>query len=297
MSSGRLTGEDLRLCMMWLGPWLVGGCVDFLLQGILFTQFANYFTWYRDDKPGLRIFVGILLLITVLKSIHSRFQNAIIWIELIVWFGDLQGAMLLNYTTWWHVALCELHVQAYFCLRLWVISKKWYVVAPMATFFVFAFLVIAVAYFISAENDVGIRQWFARFVRPRFLTKKPRRLRNPLLRVQPGVAETLRGVDGVDAQRTPHHPRMHNGHNGLTTTSNEISGTRSRPRRQGDIELGAIHVVTQAETHADVRDLFDPTNDTRSDVKRDPFTKSGDDDSEQYGTNFLGENRMFRSAG
>jgi hypothetical protein len=43
------------------------------------------------------------------------------------------------------VALCDLHVQAYFCLRLWVISKKWYVVAPMATFFVFAFLAIAVA--------------------------------------------------------------------------------------------------------------------------------------------------------
>jgi hypothetical protein len=44
----------------------------------------------------------------------------------------------------------------------------------------------------------------------------------------------------------------HNSHNGLTTTSNEISGARSRPRRQGDIEFGAIHVVTQTETHVDV---------------------------------------------
>jgi hypothetical protein len=45
----------------------------------------------------------------------------------------------------------------------------------------------------------------------------------------------------------------HGTHNGLNTTSNEISGMRSRgPRHQGDIELGAIHVVTQTETHVDV---------------------------------------------
>jgi hypothetical protein len=30
--------------------------------------------------------------------------------------------------------------------------------------------------------------------------------------------------------------------------------------------------------------MFDPINDNRSDVKRDPFTKSGDDELEQYGT-------------
>ncbi|KAJ7914071.1 hypothetical protein B0H13DRAFT_2325662 [Mycena leptocephala] len=351
--SGRLTGEDLRLCMMWLGPWLVGGCIDFVLQGILFTQFANYFTWYRDDKLGLRIFVGILLLITVLKSIHSF---AIIWIELIVWFGDLQGAILLNYTTWWQsgtpliVALCDLYVQAYFCFRLWVISKKWYVVVPIATLFVFAFLAIAVAtYFISAQNDAGIGQWFAvhlssvfaadvimscttayfliksrndvlpqtvglinALVRLTFQTAAPAAIwqssfnsihrhsalfnlafsqKNPggsgLISTAFNLA--LPKIYAVSMMWTLNARRSirttHGTHNGLNTTSNEISGMRSRgPRHQGDIELGAIHVVTQTETHVDVRDMFDPTNDNRSDVKRDPFTKSGDDESEQYGT-------------
>lgn len=33
-------------------------------------------------------------------SASSRF-SAVIWVQSIVYFGDLQGAILLNYTTWW----------------------------------------------------------------------------------------------------------------------------------------------------------------------------------------------------
>ncbi|KAJ6595233.1 hypothetical protein DFH09DRAFT_1305906 [Mycena vulgaris] len=51
--SGKLTGEDLRLAMAWLGPWLVEGCLDLILQGVLLCQFVNYFTYYRDDKGAL----------------------------------------------------------------------------------------------------------------------------------------------------------------------------------------------------------------------------------------------------
>ncbi|KAJ7025800.1 hypothetical protein C8F04DRAFT_126642 [Mycena alexandri] len=164
-SSGLLTGEDKREAIYWLGPWLVGGCLDLFLQGVLMTQFVNYFSFYNDDKMVLRIIVMVLFLLTVLKSIHAF---AIIWIQSIVYFGDLQGAILLNYTTWWQsgnplmVALVGFYVQLYFCWRLWVISKKWYVAGPIALLFLFGFISIVVGtYFITVVNLAQIGVWFA----------------------------------------------------------------------------------------------------------------------------------------
>ncbi|KAJ7088814.1 hypothetical protein B0H15DRAFT_800776 [Mycena belliarum] len=163
--AGRFEGEDLRMAMAWLGPWLVGACVELLLQGILFCQFVSYYSYYRDDKLALRLIVGVLCLLTTLKSIHAF---ATVWIQCIVYFGDLKGAILLNYTTWWQsgtplmVAIIGIYVQSYFCFRLWVISKRRYVVLPIATIFVFGFLSIIVGtYFITTENETGITTCFA----------------------------------------------------------------------------------------------------------------------------------------
>ncbi|KAJ6587454.1 hypothetical protein DFH09DRAFT_1307683 [Mycena vulgaris] len=163
--SGVLTSDEIHLVNFQLGPWLIGSCLDLVLQGTLSGQFVNYFTYYSDDKPSLRITVAVLALLTLLKSMQSF---AIIWIQSIVFFGDLQGAILLNYTTWWQsgnplmVALIGLYVQCYFCFRLWVISKKWYVVAPVGVLFLFAFLSIVVGtYFITTADEPQIRKWFA----------------------------------------------------------------------------------------------------------------------------------------
>ncbi|KAF8185482.1 hypothetical protein K438DRAFT_1973791 [Mycena galopus ATCC 62051] len=165
MSSGQLTGEDLRLAGAWLGPWLVGGYLDVFLQGILLTQFRNYFTWYQDDKMSLRVIVAILLVGHILKTIHAF---AIVWIQNIAYFGDLQGAILLNYTTWWQSGaplidgIFGFYVQLYFCYRLWMISKRLIVVVPVAIIFLFAFLSIVVAtYFIAISNLLQISNWFA----------------------------------------------------------------------------------------------------------------------------------------
>ncbi|KAF7342361.1 hypothetical protein MVEN_01824700 [Mycena venus] len=337
MSSGRLTGEDLRLCMAWLGPWLVGGCLDMFLQGILAAQFLNYFSFYRDDNLTLKIVVGVLALLNTLKTIHSF---AIVWIQNIVYFGDLNGAILLNYTTWWQsgnpliVALCGFYVQMYFCYRLWVISKKWYVAAPVTIIFLFAFLSMCVAtYFITVVNLVQISNWFAAhlssvfagdvimssttayflikskhdvlpqtvglinsLVRLTFQTAAPAAIcalfnlafsqKNP---GGSGIISTafnlmlpklyaISMMYTLNARRT-----IRASHGGVTTTSNEISGARSRgTRRQaGDIELGAIQVVTQTETHVD----WEPAGGNGVDVKRDPYTssrKSDADELEQY---------------
>ncbi|KAJ7087978.1 hypothetical protein B0H15DRAFT_294954 [Mycena belliarum] len=163
--SAQLTGEERRLAMAWLGPWLVGASLDLLLQGGLFCQFVNYFTYCGDDMHSLRIVVAVLALLTTLKSIHAF---AIVWVQSIVHFGDLQGAILLNYTAWWQsgnplmVAIIGLYVQSFFCWRLWVISRKWYVMAPIAAVLVFGFISVVVAtYFISMKDDPRIEQWFA----------------------------------------------------------------------------------------------------------------------------------------
>ncbi|KAF8142359.1 hypothetical protein K438DRAFT_1635747, partial [Mycena galopus ATCC 62051] len=144
---------------------LVGGYLDIFLQGILLTQFRNYFTWYQDDKMSLRVIVAILLVGHILKSVHAF---AIVWIQNIAYFGDLQGAMLLNYTTWWQSGtplidgIFGFYVQIYFCYRLWMISKRLIFVVPVAIIFLFGFLSIVVAtYFIATSNLPQISNWFA----------------------------------------------------------------------------------------------------------------------------------------
>ncbi|KAJ7725549.1 hypothetical protein B0H16DRAFT_1781853 [Mycena metata] len=331
-SSGLLTGEDKREAIFWLGPWLVGGCLDLFLQGILMAQFVNYFTFYKDDKMALRIIVIILLLLTILKSIHAF---AIIWIQSIVYFGDLQGAILLNYTTWWQsgnplmVALIGFYVQLYFCWRLWGISKKWYVVGPIALLFLFGFISIVVGtYFITVVNLAEITNWFAAhlssvfagdiimcFTTAHFLLKT----KNDVLPQTVGLITALvrltfqtaapaalcamfnlifsqhnPGGSGIistafnmmlpklyavsmmwtlNARRTIRV--AHSSHNGK---SNEISGARSRTRRTNvnDMELGQIQVVTQTETTVDVRNIFDPTQQSGRDIK------INHDESERY---------------
>ncbi|KAJ7131843.1 hypothetical protein C8R43DRAFT_1133515 [Mycena crocata] len=320
--SAVLTPEERRDVAAWLGPWLVGTCLDLILQGCLCCQFVNYFTYYRDDKPALRIAVSVLVVLTLLKSAQAF---AIVWIQNIVYFGDVQGAILLNYTTWWQsgnpliVGLMGFYVQCYFSFRLWVISKRWYVVAPVATLFLFGFLSIVVGtYFISVADGPKITAWFAAhlsavfagdvilsFTTAYFLLKSKKDvlpqtvgLISALVRLTfqtaapaalcamfnlifsqvnpggPGITSTafnqaLPKLYAVSMMWTLNARRTirasHSSHGGLTTSSNEISGGRSRPqrtRRAGDMELGAIQVLTQTETtqHIDVRDMFDPAN-------------------------------------
>ncbi|KAF7340351.1 hypothetical protein MVEN_01954300 [Mycena venus] len=333
MSSGPLTGEDLRLAGAWLGPWLVGGCLDIFLLGILLTQFRNYFTWYHDDKMSLRVIVAILLVGHILKTVHAF---AIIWIQNIAYFGDLQGAILLNYTTWWqsgtpliarplhmYSAMTDLatqdgifgfYVQIYFCYRLWMISKKLFVVVPVAIIFLFAFFSVIVAtYFIATTNLPQISHWFAAhlgsvfagdvcmtFLTAYFLIKSKADVLPQMVGLNsqssalfnlafsqknPGGSgiistafnEMIPKLYAISMMYTLNARRtIRASHLGVTANSNEIAGGRSRGTRRQDIELGQIQVVTQTGTHVDV---FPHDN---RDVKAYSGTKSDDDESEQY---------------
>ncbi|KAJ6454368.1 hypothetical protein C8R45DRAFT_1189519 [Mycena sanguinolenta] len=335
--STALTSEQVQDVHFALGPWLIGSCVELLLQGVLSSQFVNYFSYYQDDTSAMRTIVAILAVLTTLKSMQSF---AIVWVTFIPYFGDVDGAIFLNYTAWWQagnplmVAVLGFYVQCYFCFRLRVISKRWYVVTPIVLVFFFALMSMVVAtYFIVQQNNKLISEWFAAHLSSVFagdiilsLTTayfllKSRRdvlpqtagMINALLRLTFQTAapaalcamfnlifSQISVVDGVQFISTGFNmplPKLyaismmwtlnarrtisanHSSEHGMTHTSNELSGARSRAQRRnnGDLELGAIQVVTQTETHIDVRDMF--RDDAR---KRGPTyidTKKSDDDS------------------
>ncbi|KAJ7735810.1 hypothetical protein B0H16DRAFT_1731233 [Mycena metata] len=326
-----LTGDEVHEANFLLGPWLIGSCIDLLLQGVICSQVVNYYTYYGDDKGHLRIVVAILALLTVLKSIQAF---AIIWIQFITYFGDLQAANQPHTRRWQSgnplmVALIGLYVQTYFCYRLWAISKKAYVVVPIFVLFLFAFLAVAVAtYYISTTDIPAISTWFAAhlsstcaadiilslttasfllkskknvlpqtvglisaLVRLTFQTAAPAALCamfnlifSQVYSSEVAIVSTAFNMAlpkfyaismlwTLNARRTI--SAAHSSRNGMTNTSNEISGARSRATRRanGDVELGPIQVLTQTETHI-VRDMFD---------KSQPHsTHKSDDESVQY---------------
>ncbi|KAK7443498.1 hypothetical protein VKT23_015671 [Stygiomarasmius scandens] len=164
-SSIIMTPEELHQAEFLLGPWLVGCYFDAFLQGILCCQVNNYFRHYPEDKKRLKIAVAGLAFLTTLKTVHCF---ALIWIQQIRHFTDLQGAIDLNYVAWWQtgnplfasldfsllqlqaniyiqVAIIGFFVQIYYCHRLYIISNRYAVVLPIFSIFVFSLIAICLA--------------------------------------------------------------------------------------------------------------------------------------------------------
>jgi len=164
-----MSPQDNDRATWLLGPWLIGGFLDFLLQGILYCQFARYAArYYHQDRWGLKLSVLVLAILTTLKSIHSF---ALVWIQFIDYFTDLDGAIGLSYTAWWQsgspliIATLDLYVQVFFVRRLYHISgRKWWVTIPIALVLAFAYAAMCIAtYFITvgASATPLIAPWFA----------------------------------------------------------------------------------------------------------------------------------------
>ncbi|KAJ7909275.1 hypothetical protein B0H13DRAFT_2330574 [Mycena leptocephala] len=160
-----VSAEEEILVKFFLGPWLIGSCLDLVLMGVLSCQFVNYYNWYPDDGRRLRITVAILCLLNLLKSAECF---ASLWIFLINHFGDIQYDLQLSATGWWDtanplmVAILDFYVQCYFCTRLWAVSKRWWVVTPIFILFVFAlFSMVIGTYFIATLQEQQVTDWFA----------------------------------------------------------------------------------------------------------------------------------------
>ncbi|KAJ6580467.1 hypothetical protein DFH09DRAFT_1076720 [Mycena vulgaris] len=104
---------------------------DLIFQGVLFAQFAHYWSLYKSDTPLIKFFVFGLFLVTTLKSVQAI---AISWVQNVEYFTDVSSATNLYFRHWLVqsnltlVALIGFYVQAFFCHRLWGISRNIYVV-------------------------------------------------------------------------------------------------------------------------------------------------------------------------
>ncbi|KAJ7238944.1 hypothetical protein C8J57DRAFT_1565716 [Mycena rebaudengoi] len=160
-----VSAEEEILVKFFLGPWLIGSCLELVFMGVLSCQFVNYYNWCPDDSRGLRIAVAILCLLNVLKSAECF---ASLWIFLINHFGDIRYNLQLSATGWWDtanplmVAILDFYVQCYFCTRLWAVSKRWWVVTPIFILFVFALLSMVIGtYYIATLQEQQVTDWFA----------------------------------------------------------------------------------------------------------------------------------------
>ncbi|KAF7342832.1 hypothetical protein MSAN_01999200 [Mycena sanguinolenta] len=157
--------EDELLVKFFLGPWLIGSCLELVMMGVLGCQFLNYWYSYPEDRRVLRIAVAVLCVLNVLKSAECF---ASLWIFLINHFGDIQYDLALSATGWWDtanpllVAILDFYVQCYFCSRLWAVSRRWWVVAPIFALDVFALVSMVLGtYYIETLQNEQVTDWFA----------------------------------------------------------------------------------------------------------------------------------------
>ncbi|KAK0463010.1 uncharacterized protein EV420DRAFT_1149802 [Desarmillaria tabescens] len=140
-------------------------CIDLFLQGILTSQFFNYYSWYgRTDGPVFTIPVGILSIMTTLKSIQAF---AIVWVQQIQYFNDVTSALQMRFVVWYQignplmVALIAFYVQCYFCYRLWAVSKTWYVAAPIGLLYILSVSSVCVATYYIVHSDPLLAHWLS----------------------------------------------------------------------------------------------------------------------------------------
>lgn len=156
---------DQVAIMYSLGPWLVGMCLDLFLQGILTSQFFNYYAWYgKSDTWKFTTGVGALVVMTTLKTIQAF---TIVWVQDIVYFDDLNSALQMRFSVWYQmgnaimVALIAFYVQCYFCYRLWAISTRYWVVAPILFLYVFSVGAAAGATYYTVLADPRLGHWLS----------------------------------------------------------------------------------------------------------------------------------------
>ncbi|KAJ7607533.1 hypothetical protein FB45DRAFT_1067826 [Roridomyces roridus] len=149
-----------------LGPWLIGTCVELVFQGVLLAQFAKYFTVFPGDPPSLKTFVGVLLVLTCLKSADAF---AIIWHLMISEFGN-PVSFYLGVRYWYHgcngifAHTIAVYVQSYYCFRLFVLCRRWYLVAAVSVLLFLSYAVIWVGTMLSVQgNGQEAAAWFVAY--------------------------------------------------------------------------------------------------------------------------------------
>ncbi|KAJ7607532.1 hypothetical protein FB45DRAFT_1131328 [Roridomyces roridus] len=148
-----------------LGPWLIqliGTCVDLVFQGVLLAQFAKYFTMFPGDPPSLKIYVGVLLVLTCLKSMDAF---AIIWRFIIprtslsnpkAFYFEVGGSWYTGSTGAFGHTIA-LYVQSYYCFRLFVLCRRWYLVAAVSVLLLMSYVVMLIGVSLRAAPASALK--------------------------------------------------------------------------------------------------------------------------------------------
>ncbi|KAF8153580.1 hypothetical protein K438DRAFT_1778165 [Mycena galopus ATCC 62051] len=284
--------EEEVLVKWFLGPSSVR--VSTLCSWVYWAasnQLLNYYNWYADDNRGLRIAVAVLCLLSVLKSAETF---ASLWIFLIDHFGNIEYDLSLSTTAWWDtanplmVASINFYVQCFYLYRLWGVSKRWWVVAPISALFIFSMMAIVLAtYFITIPLEKDVSTWFGAHLGTALGETVPQRAAlqlNPMFAnlswgrhphfddgrdVQPDLLADVQNQQpaarAISMMWTLNAPRAIRARNGLSASgsrsgSDGPSGWRVRTpcRTNDDVELGPIGVLkhTQTTQQVDVTEMF-----------------------------------------
>ncbi|KAJ7820541.1 hypothetical protein B0H13DRAFT_2451573 [Mycena leptocephala] len=150
------------LTTFYLGGWDLAICADLILQGVIFAQIAHYTTLYGNDFLAMRAFVAVLLVITTLKSAQGL---AILWIQNVKYFMNLNAALSMSTSSWTTeaslalAAIVAFYVQLFFCRRLWVISRNVYIVGLVFVLFVFALVAAIVSCVFTFAGQIKNVTW------------------------------------------------------------------------------------------------------------------------------------------
>ncbi|KAF7309174.1 hypothetical protein MKEN_01120000 [Mycena kentingensis (nom. inval.)] len=145
-----------------LGGWFIGSSAALFLCGILVPQITTYFSWYTNDPLAMRAGVAVVFVLSILKAIQAF---AITWINSILYMQDVEGTYALQ-RTWIQVvniplgAIIAAYCQLYYCYRLYKLSGRWWVVAPI----IIVILLALIGAFITASviaTTGGSTDWFA----------------------------------------------------------------------------------------------------------------------------------------
>ncbi|KAH8917362.1 hypothetical protein BT69DRAFT_1354809 [Atractiella rhizophila] len=168
--SPNMTEQEYKMAVDLLGPWMIGLIIDMILYGIFVSQQWSYFTYYKDDKLWFKSVVYGLGVVHFLKTIHSAATN---YIQFVLWFTDLPGAINLSYTVWWQIgftlidAATSAYVQIYLIYRLYIVSRQWkylswIFVVSISAVLAFSFIFVCVATRnIAAADFTHIASWYA----------------------------------------------------------------------------------------------------------------------------------------
>ncbi|KAK6977205.1 hypothetical protein R3P38DRAFT_3125831 [Favolaschia claudopus] len=157
-----LTKDDPQFGLIYyvLGGWLIGSSAVLFLEGILVTQVYNYVSWFRQESLRIDIAVGILFVLTVLKTIQSF---AIVWINNIIYMRDPLGTVALN-KLWYQIvniplgALIAGYAQLYYVYRLYKLSSRWWLTIPLVILILIGFAAAAVTVRVLG-NSVRSTHW------------------------------------------------------------------------------------------------------------------------------------------